>query len=317
MMVWSAVEEDVVAGRLVDVGFLLFTGEGLRPNHVEPELSVVDLGMLGEEAGFDSIGVIDHLRWNTSTGPHGFWECTSIVTALAAMTSRVPQFTAVLGSPFRNPALVAKMAETIDMISDGRFVLGMGASSGPPEEYESFGFPQDHLYSRFAEAIEIISSLLREGQCDFDGTFYQARDCVLRPRGPRPAGLPIAVGASGPKMMRLAARFADEWNGLTFGTPTLDYFAPMLRDVDAACREVGRDPATLRRSIDIIVAPTNVTDIGIPGFGIPIHGTPLEIAAQLAAFSDIGIAEVHVYLWPQSTAAVEAMAPVLEALDAA
>jgi len=222
-----------------------------------------------------------------------------------------------LGFPFRNPALVAKIAETIDMISDGRFVLGLGASSELPEEYESFGVAQDHLCSRFAEAIEIISSLLREGHCDFDGTFYQARDCVLRPREPRPAGLPIAVGVSGPKMMRLAARFADEWSGLTFSTPTLDHFAPVLRNVDAACREVGRDPATLRRSIDIIVAPTNVTDIGIPGFGIPIQGTPLQIAAQIAAFWDIGVAEVHVYLWRQSTAAVEAMTPALKALDAA
>jgi alkanesulfonate monooxygenase SsuD/methylene tetrahydromethanopterin reductase-like flavin-dependent oxidoreductase (luciferase family) len=317
MMVPSAVEEEAVAGRRVDVGLLVFTGEGLRPTHVESEFSVVDVGILGEQVGFDSIGVIDHLRWNIATGPHGFWECTTVVAALAATTSRVRLFTAVLASPFRNPALVAKIAETIDMISDGRFVLGLGASSGPLEEYESFGFPQDHLYSRFAEAIEIISSLLREGECDFEGTFSQARDCVLRPRGPRPSGPPIAIGASGPRMMRLAARFADEWNGLTFGTPTVEHFAPMVEEVDAACREVGRDPATLRRSVDIIVAPTAVTDIGIPGFGTPINGTPAEIATQLAAFSDIGIAEVHAYLWPQSRAAVEAMTPVLEALDAA
>ncbi|MGB5731623.1 MAG: LLM class flavin-dependent oxidoreductase [Acidimicrobiia bacterium] len=315
MMGWSAVEEDAVAGRLVDVGLLVFTGEGLRPTHLEPDLSVVDVGILGEHVGFDSIGVIDHLRWNISTGPHGFWECTTVVAALAAATSRARLFTAVLASPFRNPALVAKVAETIDMISNGRFVLGLGASSGPPEEYESFGFPQDHLYSRFAEAIQIISSLLREGKCDFDGTFYQVRDCVLRPRGPRPTGLPIAIGAAGPKMMHLTASFADEWNGLTFGTPTLEHFAPMVEAVDAACREVGRDPVTLRRSVDIIVAPTDVTDIGIPGFGTPIHGTPDEIAAQLAAFSDIGIDEVHAYLWPQSTASVEAMASVLEVLD--
>lgn len=317
MMAWSAVEEDAVTGRLVDVGLLVFTGEGLRPTHLEPDLSVVDAGKLAEQVGFDSVGVIDHLRWNISSGPHGFWECTAVVAALAATTERVRLFTAVLASPFRNPALVAKIAETIDMISGGRFVLGLGASSGPPEEYESFGIPQDHLYSRFAEAIEIISNLLREGECDFDGTFYQARDCVLRPRGPRPAGLPIAIGASGPKMMRLAARFADEWNGLTFGTPTIEHFAPMVEEVDAACREVGRDPTTLRRSIDIIVAPTSVTDTGIPGFGTPIHGTPAEIAEQLAEFSDIGIAEIHAYLWPQSTVAVEAMGPVLEALDAA
>lgn len=173
-----------MAGRLVDVGLLLFTGEGLRPNQVEPESSVVDSGMLGEEIGFDSIRVIDRLRWNISTGPHGFWEYTSIAAALAAVTSRVRLLTADSGSPFRNTALVAKIAETIDMISDGRLMLGLGASSGPPEEYESFGAAQDHLHSRIAEAIEVISSLLREGQCDFDGTFYEARDCVATPRTP-------------------------------------------------------------------------------------------------------------------------------------
>lgn len=317
MIVRSDVEEDAVAGRLVDVGLLVFTGEGLRSTHIEPDLSVVDAGILGERAGFDSIGVIDHLRWNLPTGPHGFWECTTVVAALAAATSHVRLFTAVLAAPFRNPALVAKIAETIDMISEGRFVLGLGAGSGPPEEYESSGIARSQPYTRFAEAVEIISNLLREGRCDFDGDFYQVRDSVLRPRGPRPTGLPIAIGASGPKMMRLAALFADEWNGLTFGTPTLEHFAPVVEAVDAACGEVGRDATTLRRSIDIIVAPTNVTNIGIPGFGTPIHGTPTEIAAQLASFSGIGIAEVHAYLWPQSTATIEAMAPVLEALDAA
>jgi alkanesulfonate monooxygenase SsuD/methylene tetrahydromethanopterin reductase-like flavin-dependent oxidoreductase (luciferase family) len=260
--------------------------------------------------------VIDHLRWNLPTGPQGFWECTTVVAALAEATSRVRLFTAVLASPFRNPALVAKIAETIDTVSEGRFVLGLGAGSGPPEGYESFGSAQSQSYARFAEAVEIISSLIREGRCDFDGAFYQARDSVLRPRGPRPTGLPIAIGASGPRMMRLAARVADEWNGLTFGTPTPEHFADQVEAVDAACREVGRDPATLRRSIDIIVAPTNITDIGILGFGIPIHGRPTEIAAQLASFSGIGIAEVHAYLWPQSTAAIEAMEPALEALDA-
>ncbi len=166
------------------MGRLLFTGEGLRPNQVEPESSVVDSGMLGEETGFDSIRVIDRLRWNISTGPHGFWEYTSIAAAIPAVTSRVRLLTADLGSQFRNPALVAKIAETIDMISNGRLIRELGASSGPPEEYESFGMAQDHLYSRFAEAIEVISSLLREGHCDQDGTFYEARGRVATARTP-------------------------------------------------------------------------------------------------------------------------------------
>jgi len=313
----SCLKERVMADRPIDVGLLLFTGEGLQPAHVEPGPSIVDLGILGEQVGFDSVGVIDHLRWNLPAGPHGFWECTTVAAALAGATSQVRLFTAVLSSPFRNPALVAKIAETIDMISGGRFMLGLGAGSGPPEEYDSFGFPHDHRYARFAEAVEIIHTLLRTGACNIDGTFYQARDCVLQPRGPNPAGPPIAIGAGGPKMIRLAARYADEWNGLTFKTPSLEHFVPIVEDVDAACRDEGRDPATLRRSIDIIIAPTNVTDTGIPGFGTPIHGEPKEIAVQLAAFASIGMSEVHGYLWPQSAATIEAMAPVLAALDAA
>ena len=116
-------------------------------------------------------------------------------------------------------------------------------------------------------------------------------------------------------MMRLAARFADEWNGLTFQTATPELFAPILADVNEACRDVGRDPRTLRRSIDIVVAPTGDIDIGLPGFGTPIHGGPDEIADQLAAFSSIGVSEVRTYVWPQSIDTVKAMGPVLTALD--
>ena len=302
-----------MVGRRVDVGLMLFTGEGLRPGHVDPGSALIELGVLAEQLGFDSVGVIDHLYWDLEGGPHGFWEGTSIAAALAAATSQIRIVTSVVSSPFRNPALVAKVAETIDMISGGRFVLGLGAGGGPPEEYASFGIPADHRYGRFVEAVEIIHRLLHDGKCDFDGVYYQTRDCVLRPRGPRPTGPPIAVGASGPKMMQLAARFGDEWNGFILKTPTVELLAPILDQVDTACRAVERDPATLRRSIDIQAAPTG--DPGLPSLGTPIQGSATEIAEQLTAFSDIGIAEVRLYLWPQDPEAVNAMAPVLEALD--
>ncbi|NNC40223.1 MAG: LLM class flavin-dependent oxidoreductase, partial [Acidimicrobiia bacterium] len=264
--------------------------------------------------GFDSLGVLDHLRWDLEAGPHGFWECLSVVAALAAVTSKIRLTTAVLNSQFRNPALVAKMAETIDMLSEGRFTLGLGAGGGPPVEYESFGFTHDRRYSHFEEAIEIIHGLLRNGEIDFRGSYYQAPGCILRPRGPRPSGPPIAIGAGGPKMMRLTARFADEWNGFTLQNPTTDFFAPMLAELAEACRDVGRDPQTLRRSIDIVVAPTGETEPLPQGFGVPIHGPPGEIADQLAAFSGIGISEGRTYLWPQSIDTIEAMAPVLAEL---
>ncbi len=301
--------------RGIDVGFLLFTGEGLREGHAQADMDFRDLAERAENVGFDSLGVIDHLLWELEGGPHGFWECTTLVAALAAATSRIRLMTAVLNAPFRNPALVAKIAETIDMVSGGRFTLGLGAGGGPPKEYESFGFRQDHRVDRFAEAVEIIHGLLREGRVDFHGAYYDVTECLLRPRGPRSSGPPITIGAAGPRMMRLAARFANEWNGLTFGTPTPELFEPVLQQLDEACQSAGRDPATLRRSLDFIVAPTGITEIGLEGFGTPIHGSAEEIADRLAAFSSIGISEVRCYLWPQSIETVEAMAPVLAALD--
>lgn len=300
--------------RRVDVGLVLFAGEGLSPKHVDPGLSVIELGQRGEAVGFDSISVHDHLRWDLEAGPHGFWDSFSILAALAAVTTRVRLAISVLNTPFRNPALVAKTAETIDMISGGRFVLGMGAGGGPPVEYESFGLPGDHRYTRFAEAVEIVRALLREGHSTISGDYYQTQDCLLRPRGPRPAGLPIGIAAEGPRMIDLAVRYADEWNGFSLATPLPDMFDPVMERVDAACENVGRDRATLRRVVDITVAPTNETGLDIAGLGTPINGTADEIAEQIAAFSDHGINEVRAYLLPQSAATIEAMRPVITAM---
>jgi alkanesulfonate monooxygenase SsuD/methylene tetrahydromethanopterin reductase-like flavin-dependent oxidoreductase (luciferase family) len=219
--------------------------------------------------------------------------------------------------PFRNPALVAKIAETLDFLSDGRFALGIGSGGGPDIEYESFGIDYDHRHARFVEALQIITGLLREGAVDFEGSYYRAPECILRPRGPRPEGLPIIIGAEGPKMLRLAAEYADEWNGLTFQTATPDRFIPLFAAVDAACEDTGRDPSTLRRSIDIAVAPETDEDPQLPGFGPPLHGKPAVLAAQLAELAALGIDEIRTYLWPQTMESVEAMGDVIKQLDAA
>ncbi len=166
---------------------------------------------------------------------------------LAAITERPEIGTMVLCSSFRNPALLAKMADTVDEISDGRLILGIGAGWNEPE-YHAFGYPFDHRTDRFAEALPILSGLLRDGHIDFQGEYYEARDCELRPRGPRPGGPPIVVGAStaGPRMLDLAARYADGWNTWFSSTGnTVAGLLPFLAKVDAACEAVGRDPATL------------------------------------------------------------------------
>jgi len=302
-------------GRKVDVGFVVFTGEGLNERHVSTGERLMDLVVEAERVGFDSVAVPDHLRWEVEKGPHGFRESTTLLAALAAVTSRVGLRTLVLNGPFRNPGLVTKIAVNLDEISGGRFTLGLGSGGGPPVEYRSFGFPEDHRVSRFAEAIQIIHDLLRVGRSDFEGAYYTTRDCVLAPSGPRPGAIPIMIGGEGPKLMALAARYADEWGGLTYATPAPEIFVPLLRRLDEACTEVGRDPSSLRRSADMMAAPTGELDHGLAGFGTPLHGRPEDMARRIAAFGGIGIAEVRFLLWPQSLETVRAMEPVLKALD--
>src|SRR5690606_26859708 len=162
-----------------------------------------------------------------------------------AVTERVELGAAVNCVSFRSPALLAKMADTIDEISGGRFVLGLGAGYHDPE-YEAFSFPTDHRYSRFVEAFTIIRGLLRDGAIDFEGRFYSAREGELRPRGPSPNGPRIMIGTTGKKMLRLTAEHADEWNGWLPTRTNHPSAVPAMREaVDAACQEAGRDPATL------------------------------------------------------------------------
>ena len=220
----------------------------------------------------------------------------------------------MLGAGFRNPALTAKMADTLDEISDGRLILGLGA--GYHElEYRQFGYPFDHRVSRFEEAIQIIHGLLKHGQVDFEGTYYTARECELRPRGPRPQGPPIMVGSPGQRMMRLTAQYADMWNG--YYDDTLNRatgVAPLRERIDAACQAAGRDPATLARTASMqIVYPGG--PIGAPWPVPPFSGTPEEIAEELRAYAREGISHVQVSLEPMLPSSIAAFQPVLELLD--
>jgi alkanesulfonate monooxygenase SsuD/methylene tetrahydromethanopterin reductase-like flavin-dependent oxidoreductase (luciferase family) len=137
------------------------------------------------------------------------WEGWTMLSALAAATERVELGTLVTCSQFRNPALLAKMAVTVDEISGGRLTFGIGAGWNEPE-FRAFGVPLDHRVGRFEEALQIIVPLLRDGHVDFEGQFYSARECELNPRGPRPSGPPILIGAMvpGPCVATGAARNA-------------------------------------------------------------------------------------------------------------
>jgi len=278
------------------------------------------MARLAEEVGFDSLWVGDHLLYrNAGEEPTGPWEAWSTLAALAAITERVELGPLVACTSFHNPAMLAKKADTIDEISGGRLILGLGAGWNEAE-YRAFGFPYDHRVDRFAEAFTIIRTLLREGHVDFDGTYYQARDCDLRPRGPRPGGPPLMIGSRGPRMLRLALPHVESWNAwyAYYGNRPED-LAPLLAEVDAACADVGRDPATVERTVAVLVAmpgavirPSgDVTERAI----VPVAGAPEELAETLRAFARAGVAHVQLVLDPTTLAGIESFAPVLDLLD--
>jgi probable F420-dependent oxidoreductase len=271
-----------------------------------------------EEVGFDSLWLPDHLLFRfPEVYQQGAWDAWSLLAAVAASTQTIEIGPLVACTSFRNPALMAKMAATIDEISGGRLILGLGAGWHEPE-YAAFGFPYDHRVSRFDEALQVITALLRTGHVDFDGAYYTARDCELRPRGPRPEGLPLLIGGSGPRMLRLAARYGDAWNA----DRQNDVVAVQALNtrVDAACHDEGRDPASLSRVIGIQVDLLNASRQAMqPRQWVmapwPLTGTPEELAAQIRRYAEARVEHMMIWIDPVSLAGIEAFAPVLDLFD--
>jgi probable F420-dependent oxidoreductase len=273
----------------------------------------VALARHGEELGFDSVWTSDHLLFRTHE-TKGSWECWSLLSALAAVTSRVELGPLVTCMGFRNPALLAKIAETVDEISGGRLILGIGAGWHQPE-YDAFGFPFDHRFSRFEEALQIITGLLREGNVDFHGEYYQATDCILRPRGPRPNGLPIMIGSFGKKMLRLTARHADIWNA--DWSRRYSEIAHHVEELERACDEVGRDPATLQRSACVLVEVEGAAGRGSSSQDRNTAPRPMstdEILDVAREYIDHGFTHLMIWIDPNSPGGMEALAPALAAL---
>jgi alkanesulfonate monooxygenase SsuD/methylene tetrahydromethanopterin reductase-like flavin-dependent oxidoreductase (luciferase family) len=277
------------------IGVVLPIGEREETEQPYSYAQVRAMALQAEAAGFDSLWLPDHLLFRLPDRPaFGVWECWSILTALAEATERVELGTLVMCLPFRNPALLAKMAITTDEVSGGRLILGLGAGWHQPE-FEAFGVPFERRADQFEEGLRIISPLLREGNVDSRGKHFSAPDCEMRPRGPRPGGPPVLIASRGPRMLRLTAQYADQWNAAWFATP-----GPFLQkhaELIAACRETGRDPATIAVTVGLYVLyPEQLTpherEILPESLSHPdkaLRGTPDEIAAGLRAFSGLGV----------------------------
>ena len=296
---------------------------GVQLPEVEREVrwpELLDMARAIEDLGFDGIWVGEHLlyRW-PDREPRGPWEAWTLMAALAAVTSRVTIGPLVACTNFHNPALLAKQAATIDEVAGGRFVLGLGAGWNETE-FQAFGFPYDHRIARFDEAFTIIRTLLREGAIDFDGDYYQARDCELLPRAAA-GGPKLLIGSNGPRMLRIAAPHVEAWNTWYAATGNSSTGVAPLRDiVDAACRDVGRDPAEIERTVAVHVRLPGGIGRTMGGTSTteqirPLEGDPDTMAAELRAYAAAGIAEVQLVLDPIDRLAIERFAGVLPILD--
>jgi probable F420-dependent oxidoreductase len=295
---------------------------GIQLPEVEREVrwpEYVAMARAAEEVGFDTIWLGDHLLYRYPDGSsRGPWEVWTMLAALAASTSRIKLGPLVAATAFHAPAMLAKLAATVDEVSGGRLILGLGAGWNETE-FRAFGFPFDHRISRFEEAFTIIRTLLREGRIDFDGRFYQARDCELLPPPARPGGPPLMVGSVGPRMLEITLPHVEQWNvWYRQSNNTPEGLEPILRQVDEACRAVGRDPATLEKTSAVLVGmPTGSgrTTMYDEGAVAPLSGSTDEIAEGLRAYAALGLAEVQLVVDPITEESIRALAPVIASLD--
>jgi alkanesulfonate monooxygenase SsuD/methylene tetrahydromethanopterin reductase-like flavin-dependent oxidoreductase (luciferase family) len=283
-----------------------------------PELA--SMVRTSEQVGFDSLWIGDHFLYRMADGSADApWDCWSLLAAAAAITTRLTIGPLVTPVGFYNPAVLAKKAATVDEISGGRLVLGLGAGWNEVE-FRGYGVPYDHRISRFAEAFTIIRTLLQEGRIDFEGEYFSARDCELVPRS-RPGGPPLMVGSVGERMLEITMPFVQSWNVWHSDTGNSPAgVAPLRRKVDTACVKVGRDPATVDATVCALVrmaggAGRRQGDGYTDATPNPLQGSPEFIAEELRAYARAGVAEVQLVLDPITVESIAAFAPVFELLD--
>lgn len=281
-----------------------------------------EMATTAEGIGLDSIWLGDHLMYRDAddTRPsRGPFEAWTALGALAAVTERVQLGPLVASLGFHSPVMIAKKASTIDRISNGRFILGVG-SGWNEAEYRGYGFPFDRRVSRFAEAFAIIHELFATGECDFHGEFYDIERSELFPKPVQAGGPPLMVGSMGPRMLAITLPHVGMWNAWhhDYGN-THDGLADLLATIDRACEQVGRDSATLIRTVCPLVQMTGGAgrSSGSGEIVPPVDGTdPALLAEELVAYAEMGVTHVQLVLDPITVDSIAELEPALRLLDA-
>jgi alkanesulfonate monooxygenase SsuD/methylene tetrahydromethanopterin reductase-like flavin-dependent oxidoreductase (luciferase family) len=254
-----------------------------------------------EQVGLDSIWVFDHLLFRFPPEPdEGLNEAWTVLSALAPVVPRVELGALVMCTSFRNAGLLAKMAATLDDLSDGRLILGVGCGWHQPE-YDAFGLPFDHLVGRFEEDLEVIHRLLRGEKVTRDGRWSRYADAELLPPPARVP--PILVAAKGERMLRLTAQYAQAWNTAWFGGVD-DLLRQRMADLDAACAEVGREPSAIRRTVGLRVHAPGTKPEGERGTDADAAG----LADVFDELHDLGFADAVIWSLEKSPAALDRIA---------
>ena len=279
-----------------------------------PWPEMVAMARAAEAAGFDSIWLGDHLLYDLPDGARGPWEVWTALAGLASVTERIELGPFVASTSFHAPAMLAKLAATVDAISGGRLILGLGAGWNE-REYTAYGFPFGNRVARFEEAFTIIRELLRTGRSDFHGRYYEVADCVLDPRPVRPGGPPLMLGSVGPRMMRIGLPHVDAWNvWWSDYRNDVEGFAAVRRRVDDALGRAGRAPGDVEATAAVFVhLPGGVGRLaGETNDDPTIRPVPVSgLADHLRAMADAGAGHLQLVLDPITVESIEAVGEIV------
>lgn len=275
------------------------------PNPAQPWAGVLDEAKHAEATGWDGIWYADHFMPNAPVGDPANGgptnECWAVMAGLAAVTERLRIGSLVCGNTYRHPAVLAKQAATVDLLSEGRLVLGLGAG-WQENEHVAYGIEYFDVKTRMdmlEEACQVVKGLLTQERTTFAGKHYQLTDAPLEPK-PAQSPLPLLIGGGGEKRtMKIAARYADEWN--VWGTP--DRLLQKIEVLERHCADLDRDPKSIKRSAQALMflskdeaklKEVREKDIQMAH----IVGSPSEVVDVMGEYRDAGVDE---FIFPDFT----------------